>query len=417
MASVRFVHAADVHLDAPFKGVDAADSRVRDALVGSTYRALDAVVDACLQHGADFLILAGDVYNHAEKSLRAQFAFRDACERLDEAGVPVFVARGNHDPSCGWSAGLSMPGNVRFFSDHEVERVAFEREGDEVCALYGRSFRTVAETDNYAVGFKRSKKDRLAIGVLHTNVGGRTDYEPYAPCSLDDLRSAAMDYWALGHIHKPEVLSEAPPVVYAGCLQGLDPSDTGIRGCRVVDLDEHGAAAVFVPTSAVVWDRADVDAGPAQTLDDVRASLADEVEEIRRRAEGRPAVVRLALTGRSAAHEDLVRPGVLRDMLAEVRSDALDREPWVWVDRVDDRTRPQIDVASVRSQIDFAGDLVRHADELLDDPDRAAALIEDIARPLLSALDACDVPTVDAASLLERARDHALDRLLAEEGL
>ena len=417
MASVRFVHAADIHLDAPFKGVDAADSRVRDELVASTYRALDAVVAACLEYRADFLVLAGDVYNHAEKSLRAQFAFRDACQRLDEAGIRVFVARGNHDPSSGWSAGLSMPANVHVFSDREVERVVVEREGEAVCALYGRSFRTAGETDNFARSFARSKKDRLAVGVLHTNVGGRTDFEPYAPCSLDDLRAAKMDYWALGHIHKPEVLSEDPPIAYAGCVQGLDPSDTGVRGCRVVDLDEHGATGVFVPTATVMWERSDVDASSAETVDDVREALVQAVEEAQRRAEGRPVILRMLLAGRSAAHQELVRAGVLRDLLAEVRGDALEREPWVWVDRVDDRTRPQIDLESVRAQEDFAGDLVRLTDELLADPDRAAELVDDVARPLLSALDAGDAPALDAASILERARDHALDRLLAEEGL
>lgn len=417
MASVRFVHAADVHLDAPFKGVDAADPRVRDELVASTYRALDAVVVACLQHGADFLVLAGDVYNQAEKSLRAQFAFRDACTKLDEGGVRVFVARGNHDPSSGWSAGLAMPANVHVFSDREVERVSFERDDEELCALYGRSFRTGAETDNLSREFHRGAQDRLAIGVLHANVGGRTEYEPYAPCSLDDLRAAKMDYWALGHIHKPEVLSEEPPIVYAGCTQGLDPNDNGIRGCRVVDLDEHGATAVFVPTSTVMWDRSDVDLGPRETLDDVRAALAQAVEKSQRRAEGRPVILRAVLSGRSAVHPELVRPGVLRDLAAEVRSDALDREPWVWADRIDDRTRPPVDLPSIREGADFAGDLVRLADEVLAEPDRAAALVEDVSRSLVGALDACDVPTLDAASLLERARDHALDRLLAEEGL
>ena len=86
---VRFVHAADLHLDAPFKGVDASDPRVRDALASSTYRALDRLVEICLEHDALFLVLAGDIYNQAEKQLRAEFAFRAACERLAEAGIEV----------------------------------------------------------------------------------------------------------------------------------------------------------------------------------------------------------------------------------------------------------------------------------------------------------------------------------------
>lgn len=416
MGTVRFVHAADLHLDAPFKGIDAEDPRVREELVASTYRALDAIVETCISRNADFLVVAGDAYNHAEKSLRAQFAFRDACARLADAGIRVFVARGNHDPASGWSAGLAMPENVHVFSEREVERVPVVRDGEEVCAVYGRSFRTAAETENLARGFARAPADRIAVGVLHANVGGRTDYEPYAPCSLDDLRAAKMDYWALGHIHKPELLSDDPAVAYAGCAQGLDPSETGLRGCRVVTVDEHGVTSELVPTAAVLWQSEAVDCSQAETVADVHEGLVRALDRVRETADGRPTVVRVELTGRSAAHRELRRPGVLRDLVAEVRADAVAREPWMWLDRAYDRTRPAIDVEAVRCGADFAGDFVRLADEIADDPALAEALVGEAAERVLASLDRDDVPAIDAQSIVERARDLVLDRLLAEEG-
>jgi DNA repair exonuclease SbcCD nuclease subunit len=413
---VRFVHAADLHLDAPFKGVDAADPRVRDALVASTYDAFAAVVELCIARSVDFLVLAGDVYNQAEKQLRAEFAFRAACERLAEAGVEIFVARGNHDPASGFTAGLRLPDNVHFFSEREVERVAFLRDGREVCALYGRSFRTSAETSNFAAGYKREKDDALAVAVLHTNVGGRAGYEPYAPCTLEELKAARMDYWALGHIHKPEVLCDSPAVVYAGSTQGLDPNDTGVRGCNVVTLGDGGAQVEFVPTSAVVWGSAAISLEDAESIDDVRQLALRAVDGASAEAEGRPVVLRLSLEGRSAAHAPLARPGIARDLLAEVRAESLDRQPWVWVDRIADRTRPAIDLDTLRASEDFTGDLVRRADALLADQQAAEAYVAAIVAEPLGALDASDVPGVDAASVLQRAMDLALDRLLAEEG-
>lgn len=413
--SVRFVHAADLHLDAPFKGVDATDPRVRDALIASTYDALDSLVAACIGNAAEFLVIAGDVYNDSEKSLHAEFAFRDACAKLGDAGIRVYVARGNHDPASGRSAGLSLPDNVHVFSENEVERVVFERDGRPACALYGRSFRTAAEKSNLAAGFAREKGDKLAIGVLHANVGGRTDHEPYAPCSLADLRSAKMDYWALGHIHKPEVLSEHPAVAYAGCTQGLSPNESGLRGCRVVTLDTHGATAEFVPTSSVVWAREAVDATDLEGPDDVVAALNAAVDSVARAAESRPVVVRLELSGRSASHGLLTRPGALRDILADVRSAALERDPWVWVDRIADATRPAVDLVTLRESADFAGDLVRLTDTLLADERALLALVDAASGPALSALDGRDVLAIDAPDLLERARDLVLDRMLAEE--
>ena len=411
---VRFIHAADFHLDAPFKGVDATDDRVRRTLVESTYRALDAVVDACIDRGVDFLVIAGDAYNSRDKSVRAQFAFQRAMQRLAEADIPVYLTWGNHDPADGWSAGITLPQSVHVFSAREVERVVFDREG-VTCAIYGRSFRKAAETENLARTFVRDPGDRLAIGLLHANVGGQRDYDDYAPCSADDLKAARMDYWALGHIHKPEVLfAGSVTAAYAGCTQGLDPTQTGGRGCWEVTLDEGGAQLAFVPTAEVVWDAATVDVGDVDCIEDVHGLLIDVCEATSRGAGDRPAVLRIDLTGRSEVHAELTRPGVLHDLVEEVRADAMGGEPWVWVDRVRDHTRPAIDLDVLRDSEEFAGDLVRLTDDLLADPDAAAQLVAELVGPLLDKAGA-DVAAPDSVAVLEAARSLALDRLLAEE--
>ena len=126
---VRFIHAADLHLDAPFTGIDATDDRVRAALVDATYAAFERVVDACLEHDVDFLVIAGDLYNAADKSRQAQQRFAAAAERLAQDGIEVFVVHGNHDPASGWSAGLPLPETVHVFSSRDVERVEVDRLG------------------------------------------------------------------------------------------------------------------------------------------------------------------------------------------------------------------------------------------------------------------------------------------------
>jgi len=413
--TVRFVHAADLHLDAPFAGVDATDSRVRDALVASTLEALDTLVNVCIDRQAEFLVLAGDVYNQSDTFLRTEFAFQAACARLAAAGIRVFVARGNHDPASSRSTGLAMPEGVHVFSERAVERVPFLRDGEEVCALYGRSFRAAAETANLALEFSRDPADTLAIGVLHANVGGRPGHEAYAPCSLDDLRKARMDYWALGHIHKPEVLLEHPCVAYSGCTQGLDPSETGMRGCAVVTLGVGGASVDFVPTASVLWASAAVVVDDCQGIDGLRETLASALEGARRGAAGLPSVLRIELTGRGGVHDALRRPGVPTDLLADVRAVGLGREPWVWVDRIADRTRPLVDLSTLRDGEDFASDLVRLADAMAADEHELLAFAESVVRPVFGAIDLADIPDLDPGEILRRSRDLALDRLLAEE--
>jgi len=411
---VRFIHAADFHLDAPFKGVDATDERVRRTLVESTYRALDAVVDACIGRSVDFLVVAGDAYNSRDKSVRAQFAFQRAMTRLAEAGIPVFLVWGNHDPADGWSAGIALPENVHVFGTGGVERVGLDVDGVAV-AVYGRSFRKAAETANLARGFSRTGGDELAVGVLHANVGGRPEYDDYAPCSADDLRAARMDYWALGHIHLPEVLfAETSTAAYAGCTQGLDPTQTGSRGCWEVTLDGGGAVLEQVPTAQVLWDFRTVDVSEAAGIEDVHSLTLAACEAASDDAQGLPVIVRIELIGRSDVHAELARPGVMADVLTEVRSAGMDGDPWVWVDRIRDHTRPAIDLGTLRASEEFAGDLVRTADELLADPQAAEALVAEIASPLLDKAGT-DLAAPDVLAVIERARDLALDRLLAEE--
>lgn len=410
---VRFVHAADLHLDAPFQGIAAADPRIGAALADATYAAFRGVVDTCLSREAAFLVIAGDAYNSADKSLRAQLRFRTEMERLAEAGIEVFIVSGNHDPQSGWSAGLSLPQTVHVFPTDRVQRAEVVRDGEVIAAVYGRSFARAAETANLSLGYHRDAADPIAVGVLHANVGSNSDYDPYAPATLDDLRAGGMDYWALGHIHKQEVLAEYPWVAYAGSPQGLNPKETGPHGCFVVEISRGGATTLeHVETAPVAWAHVEVDASQAADLEELRGLLLAACETIRTQS-GRNSVARIALMGRSAVHADLDRPGVAAQLFDDVRAEAALETPWVWLDRLDDRTSPLIDLDALRGGPDFAAELVRIADELAADPAALETMIASISAPLATTLSGYTTNLV-ASDALERARDAALDLLLPQ---
>lgn len=411
--TIRFVHTADLHLDAPFQGIEASDARVRAELVEATYAAFERVVDVALERRAEFVVIAGDVYNSRDKSLRAQLRFQASAERLADAGIEVFVAQGNHDPANGWSAGLELPAAVHYFPIDRLGRFEVVRDGELRCAIYGRGYGVSAVTENLARAYRREASDPLAVAVLHANVGGNTDYEPYAPCSLEDLREAGMDYWALGHIHKTGVLGSAPEIVYAGSPQGLNPKEDGAHGCYVVELSAAGAQLEFVDTSSINWQRVELDLADCAGLGTVRQRLLEECERLRSEA-GRPVLARIDLIGRCPAHVELVRPGALEDLLEDVRAEQLAEEPWLWVDRLRDLTGAPIDLDRIREGADFAADLVRTTDELLDNA-ALAEILEGIVSPVSTTLGGYE-PSHDVAELVARARDVCLDLLLSEEG-
>ena len=408
-----FIHTADLHLDAPFKGIDAGDARVRDALVDSTYAALDRIVALAITRRVDFVAIAGDAYNSKDKSLRAQLRFRTAMERLAAENIAVYVAQGNHDPADGFSARLEMPGNVHYFSTAAVETFELRDEKDDMlCAIHGRGYATAAIKTNLAKGFARGGES-TAIGVLHANVGGVPDYEPYAPCSLDDLKAADMDYWALGHIHKPTVLADAPPIRYCGSPQGLNPKEDGEHGCWVVTMD--GGRVIeseFVETAAVRWGRDVVDIADLDTVDGVRSALGEACMRARHGAGDSPMVMRIDVVGRGEAHAALSHGTDFDDLVTELRDEQLSLSPWLWLDRVRNLTRPALDVDFLLGVEDFTGDLARLARDLIADPQAAATFVDQAVASIDGAFGRRERDPVD---LIERARDECLDRLAGGE--
>ena len=413
--SVTFIHTADLHLDAPFQGIGQASERVGKALAEATYQAFTHVVGTALAREVDFVVIAGDSYNSRDKNLRAQRRFIEQMERLSDAGIAVFVAQGNHDPANGWSAGLKLPASVHVFASESVERFEVTREGEVIAAVYGRSFARASENTNLALGYRREPGDAFAVGVLHANVGGDPGYDSYAPATLDELRASRMDYWALGHIHKQEVLSREPWVVYAGSPQGLNPKEAGAHGCLIVEVSSSGAVSLeHVESAPIAWARLELDASDASDLDAVHHLVNDACAVLLAR-EGRNVIVRLTLTGRTEVHADLGRPNVLEDLLDELRADLGHGEPWLWPDRLDDQTRAAVDIDAVRSGADFAAEVVRIADELAGDPAQVAALVTQIVSPVSAALPGEYRPGVSDAEALESARDLVLDQILGGE--
>lgn len=415
MRAVRFVHASDLHLDATFGGVDAADEKVAIALERSTLEALDRVVQLCIDREADFLAIAGDLYNSADHSLRAELAFQKAMRRLADADIGAFVVRGNHDPADGWSAGLELPESVVIFPADRVERREVVREDELVCAVYGRSFPTRQVTENLALGFARQENDPLAVAVLHANVGQRAGWDDYAPCSVDDLRAAGMDYWALGHIHEAGRVSDHPPAVYPGSTQGLDPTEEGPRGCYVVDLDADGAVEEFVETASVRWRCMEVDTSGMQNLDELGIALKGACSGVREESGALPTVIKISLAGRSTVHANLKRPGVLRDLAGDLRQEQLELDPWIWVDTLRDRTRPALNLDEILVEEGLRGDLARLARDLAAEPGEAERMVEEILAPALFPLAVRPELGITGEEIVARALDLCLD-LLSGEG-
>ena len=415
---ITFVHTADLHLDSPFAGLADADEDMARFLHSATFQAWDNIVDLCIERSVDFLLVAGDVYDGADRSLRAQLAFRDGLERLAEREIPAFVVHGNHDPLNGWASSLSWPDSVHVFGP-ELESIPFERNGEQRAIIHGMSFPERDVTENLARRFEANDDSVPQIGLLHCNVGTDTGHEPYAPCSLDDLEEVGMDYWALGHVHTRRVLSDGrPAAVYPGNPQGRHANEAGPHGCYFVELDDGHAEMDFMPVDAVRWVRSAVEIGSLVTEDDLIGALEDAVSGVSREVGGRRAVCRLVLRGRGPMHATLARSGTLEDLSERLRGLGQSLNPTVWVEKIEDDTRPAVDLEARRESEDVLGDLLRLADEYRNDPERLEELRESLDdlyghRRAGRFLEEPDRQRLLA--ILEQAESLCVDRLLEGE--
>ncbi len=429
----RFIHAADLHLDTPCEGVvqpaagaragEVADAAaITTALRDASLQAWDALVRFTLDADAAFLLLAGDIYDGAERSPRAQLRFHAGLVEVAAAGCQVFVVHGNHDPmhgARGWSAIHDWPAGVTVFDPGAVSCVPVQVDGQQVALIQGVSYEQRDTTQNLARLFHRAEGPGLQVGLLHANVGAQSGHQPYAPCALGDLEAADLDYWALGHIHKRQTLRDGGPwAVYPGNTQGrsVKPSETGAKGALLVEVDGSVQDMRFHELDCVRFVNDTVDVSEAGEVVELQEALAGKLDDLQAANNGRGLVVRLTLSGTPSIAGDLRRDAHgLEDVLGYLREQYQGREPFVWVESLRDGLKTPLDREALRLREDLVGELARRAEGMGDEPAaradfvvRAAGLLD---QPKIRRALAATEPD-DPAGVLDEALELALDLLV-----
>lgn len=385
-----FVHAADLHLDSPFRGLSKAPQAVRERLRESTFASLRRVADAAVREGADFIVLAGDLYDAADRSLRAQLRLQRLLTELTEReGIGVFAVHGNHDPLNGRQAGLDWPPGVRVFGTDAVECAeARRRDGTLAAHVYGISYGASAVTDNLALRYAKREGAPFHLALLHANVDGDPGHDNYAPCRLSDLTAAGFDYWALGHVHDRRTLHAYPHVVYPGNIQGRSMRETGPKGAYVVNVSATGEVKMsFRDTADVLWREIAVSIAGATREQELKDRLLAAAEAVRGEAGGRPVVLRLRLEGRGEMHDALLRDALADEWLDELREwigSPDSSEDWVWPESIvlGSAATASTDLELLAGEEGFVGELVRLGTRAAADPEAGRALLDDALEPL-----------------------------------
>lgn len=379
----KFIHAADIHLDSPLLNLDQYEGAPVEDLRVATRLAFDNLVQLAIEEQVAFVLIAGDLYDQDSPDFNTPRHVRERFRELERQGIRVFIIQGNHDATPiakkAFQA-LTFPDNVKVFSTRKPETVLL----DELpVAIHGQGFSDRSVEEDLSSNYPTAHSGYFNIGLLHTNLGGNSTHDNYAPSTRDGLVSKDYQYWALGHIHKRDkgIGGSRQLIHYPGNTQGRHIREAGEKGCTLVTVDEqHNISIKFKPTDVWRWHVCEVDTTGLLTSDEVIDKTVALIGQALKSADDRSIAVRITIKGQTPAHHAIYgNQDPFRD---EVRRQLIDQyEDRVWVEKIKIKTKLSTAHSNERRHEAY-GELVASIYDVTPSEDVLADVREDIEKAL-----------------------------------
>ena len=407
---MRFLHASDLHIDSPLRGLDRYEGAPVTRLRTATRAALERLVDMAISVRIDFVLFAGDIYDRDWQDFHTGLFFREQMVRLGRADIRVFIVQGNHDAQGVITRQLPLPANVTVFSSRTAQTF---RVDELSVAIHGRSFPERAVDEDLVPSYPAPVADFFNIGILHTSLNGRAGHDTYAPTDIATLVAKGYDYWALGHVHAREVVAEVPRIVFPGNLQGRHANEIGAKGCELVTVEAGRMEAEFVALDVVRWNQVVVPLDGLDRLEGLGDAFRKALEPALVGAADRLHAVRVTLTGSTALHQlEANQPGTLAAAVQAAAQDVSDAEVWIEQVRLE-LTTPMNRIEAAQRQ-DAVGELIRLVDSIAGDDAELASRSRSELGDLLHALPSEVTTGVTTGDVLQLDNSADLRALLTD---
>lgn len=360
---MKFIHAADLHIDSPLRGLEQYAGAPVERLREATRNAFKSLVTLAIDEQVDFLVIAGDLFDGEWRDMQTGLWTANQFRRLSNANIPVYMLRGNHDAASQVRKGITWPENVHEFSYEQPE--TFEIPELSV-ALHGQGFATREVLDDLAAGYPPSRENWFNIGVLHTSYTGNAQHDTYAATSETVLKQKGYHYWAMGHVHKRETFCTDPWIGFSGNTQGRHIRETGAKGCLLVNVgdDFSQPSVTFRPLDHVRWDTVSITLTEEETVDDLLANARDRFQQQIEQSEGRLLALRLIIDGRCVAHQQLRDAAIAERARTDLHNMANDFGDQLWIEKIKLQTQAVVDRERLLAGNSLTSQMLQAIDQL-----------------------------------------------------
>lgn len=400
----RFVHTADVHLDSPLRSLALQNAELAELVGDASRQAFTAIIDLCISEQVDALVIAGDLYDGDQTSMKTARFLASQMMRLHQAGIMVYKIRGNHDALSRISKQLTFPETVTIFGGRP--QTVLQTAGGLDVAFHGLSFASPKASESLLPKYAAARESVVNIGIMHTSLAGSPGHDVYAPCSVADLQRHGFDYWALGHVHLRKAYSGAAAVVMPGIPQGRDIGEAGEKSVTLVTIrDDRSIEIEARAVSIAQFERVNVDLTGTVEWAEAVGRIRIALEEVRATVRSRNAVIRLRLVGTSPLSWSVLRD---RDLLLAEAKQLGEHVGDTWVEKL------EIDLLDHGSQSsEGAADPIFELAETMRADTRSQAFREEARALVMRTLADLPPEARDFAGKDEAGLEEFLDRVLA----
>ena len=402
---IRFIHAADLHLEQPMSGIGPVPDALKASLIDAPFAAAARVFETARLERVDFVVLSGDIVHPVMAGPGGLCFLVDQLEELAALQIPVYWGGGRVDRFHQWPKAAVLPEKVFRSASRDVRTHPFYRGGEVAALIQLSGYQGRGALDGSLFSCGEQGPPVIAVG--------------YGDLKPSKSTTQAVHYWALGGRHQRSTEELGNSILhYPGTPQGRSPAETGVHGCSLVEIDSRCRIETqLVECDGVQWIRRELRLTASTSRRKMERQLVELTKDLLAETRNQPQLVQWAIGGTDRV--SWTSPTVAAEVMAMLRQRFASAAADLWVTGVE-FIYPEAFPEPVVDTETIAGDFFEIVQQLRDGLAWPAVLREELAQyPLIEEVAASQIVSSSQQrdALLQLVARLGLDLLGADQSI